>query len=388
VRNEYRWGVRPVPRIGLVVLAALVLLRITAPVSAEADLLTFGSSLDVPATKDTANDIGYAGTDVSFAGQVFHVNHDGADTALWNVKQGTGNPQAPADGQVLSVRQEGCAQPAPGGPTPLTQIHYQDIVALSDGGFKVNVTSQPFDLPICGVAGASGNTITTYHPENLCVTKGNYIAFNDEGGFDSRYYPSGVPYRVIGDVPGSVMDSFIRNAGTLNGAVFRPTDTTNHDGFAVNPNKEVLTQVQLGTAADAVWLCPGGSKGAPHTASPPAAASPPATASSPGAAAQTVNKRGMVTIPVACHARTRCRGTVRLDGKGLSLQTVYSIAPGKKGRVNLKIPIRVLQELFAKNHGPVTATITLRSANAAVPAYTRNVTLRAAKGLLKALHYR
>ena len=108
----------------------------------------------------------------------------------------------PEEGQALKVKLEGCAEAAPGGPAPLTQIHLQDITPLSGGGAKVDLTSQPFEIPICGRGGASGSTVTTYEPVNLCMAKGDYIDFNDEGGYVANVYPSGVPYRVLGAVTG------------------------------------------------------------------------------------------------------------------------------------------------------------------------------------------
>ena len=56
---------------------------------------------------------------------------------------------------------------------------------------------------------------------NLCVGQGDYVDFNDEGGFvggGPPPYPAGVPYEVIGAVPGAAMDSFVRDGGTNNGA--------------------------------------------------------------------------------------------------------------------------------------------------------------------------
>ncbi len=90
-----------------------------------------------------------------------------------------------------------------GGPAPLTQIHFQDLVPQPGGGAQVNVTTQPFDIPVCGAGGASGSTVTSYEPTNFCVNQGDYVDFNDEGGFepaDPLAYPSGVPYKVLGAV--------------------------------------------------------------------------------------------------------------------------------------------------------------------------------------------
>lgn len=150
---------------------------------ARAATLTFGSPLSVPATLDTATGLDYPGYGIpTISGSeavVVHVNHDAADTALWNATLASGSPTAPASGQVLSVSLEGCAKPAPGGPAPLTQIHFQDLVPQAGGGAQVNVTTQPFVIPVCGVGGADGSTVTTYQPTNFCVSQGDFVDFND-----------------------------------------------------------------------------------------------------------------------------------------------------------------------------------------------------------------
>src|ERR1700730_10795570 len=215
------------------------LLAALAPATSGAAITTFGSSLSVPATKDTANDLAYKGSNVALPGSVFHIPHDGADTALWNTELAGGTPSAPASGQVVSVRLEGCARQPSGAPPPLTQIHFQDLVPQPGGGVKFNVTTHAFDIPVCGQGGASGSTVTTYAPTNFCVAQGDYVDFSDEGGFVPSNsgpppYPSGVPYMVIGAVTGSTMSSFIRNNGVGNGASFSPSDTSYHDGYALN----------------------------------------------------------------------------------------------------------------------------------------------------------
>ena len=55
-----------------------------------------------------------------------------------------------------------------------------------------------------------------------------------------------MPYQVIGNVPGSTSDSFIRGNGTNNGATLSPSDRTANDGFAENRNEELMLQVTLG----------------------------------------------------------------------------------------------------------------------------------------------
>lgn len=287
--------------------------------TAGATTLTFGSPLKVSATKDTANDLDYQGSNVPLPGSVFHIPHDGADGALWNVRLPMGDPTAPVGGQVVSVRLEGCAKS--NGPAPLTQIHFQSLAPLAGGGAKVELTSQAFEIPVCGVDGASGSTISSYNPINLCVTQGDYVSFNEEGGFVPAQngpppYPAGVPYMVIGGVPGAVMDSFIRNNGVGNGATFSPTDTTNHDGFASNTNEELMLQATLATGPDATPICPGGTKGLP----PPGSVRVShrhvfPTLTIPTPQLDGMNIRGVVQIAVYCHSAISCTGTLTLHSK-------------------------------------------------------------------------
>jgi hypothetical protein len=287
--------------------------------TAGAATLTFGSPLTVPASKDTANDLNYQGSNVPLPGSVFHIPHDGADGALWNVRLPASEASAPASGQVVSVHLEGCARS--NGPVPLTQIHFQSLAPLAGGGAKVELTSQAFDIPVCGAGGASGSTVSSYDPINLCVAQGDYVDFNEEGGFVGAQngpppYPAGVPYMVIGGVTGATMDSFIRNNGVGNGAMFSPTDTTNHDGFASNPGEELMLQATLATGADATPICPGGTKGLPPPGSVRAShrhVFPTLTIPTPQL--DGMNIRGVVQVAIYCHSASTCTGTITLHSK-------------------------------------------------------------------------
>jgi hypothetical protein len=287
--------------------------------SAGAATLTFGSPLAVPASKDTANDLNYQGGNVPLPGSVFHIPHDGADGALWNVQLPAGSPTAPVGGQVVGVRLEGCAKS--NGPAPLTQIHFQSLAPLAGGGAKVELTSQAFDIPVCGVGGANGATVSAYDPINLCVTQGDYVDFNEEGGFVAAQngpppYPAGVPYMVIGSMAGATMDSFIRNNGVGNGATFSPSDTTNHDGFASNSGEELMLQATLATGPDATPICPGGTKGLPPPGSSRAShrhVFPTLTIPTPQL--DGMNIRGIVQVAIYCHSASSCTGTITLHSK-------------------------------------------------------------------------
>jgi hypothetical protein len=309
---EAKWGRGY--RLLLAALAAVApAFALGLPGPAGAATMTFGSQLSVPATENTANDLAYEGSNVALPGSVFHVAHDGADTALWNEQLATGSPIAPASGQIVSVSLEGCAQS--NGPAPLTQIHFQTLSPQPGGGAKVDLTSQSFEIPVCGQGGASGATVSTYQPTNLCATQGDYVDFNDEGGFVGGQngpppYPAGVPYMVIGAVPGSTMDSFIANNGVGNGAVFSPGVTSSGDGFAANHEEELMLQATLATGADATPICPGGTKGVHRERK---VVFPTLTIPTPQL--DGMNARGIVQVSIYCHSSTTCEGTITLDSK-------------------------------------------------------------------------
>jgi hypothetical protein len=334
-----------------IVLAGVLAL---APASALAAVTTFGSPLSVPATLSTAENLGYYGTytpvppSPEAPNGLYHTFHFGADTALWNFAVAGSDPRAPSMGQAVKVSLEGCAVPTAGGPSPLTQIHFQDVSPLAGGGAKVNLTSQPFDIPVCGRNGASGSTVTNYSPINLCVSQGDYVAFNDEGGFVEHRYQNGVPYQVIGSVAGSTMHSFIRNNGAGNGATMSSRDTTSMDGFASNPNEELMLQVTLGTGPDATHMCAGGTGGLPR----------PAPAVTLRRQTDGVNHNRVVAVAMYCSLNPECLGTAILTvGSRRYGQASLNVPGGHTSHV----PIRVgpqLMTLIRRNHG-VSAVLTV-----------------------------
>ncbi len=321
---------------GLIVFGALAL-----PSASSAAVSTFGSRLSAPSSVNTTENLNYLGTYTAVPpnpeapnGQ-FHTPHDGADTALWNTSVAGGSAGAPEAGQALQVRLQGCAEPAADGTPPLTQIHFQDLTPQPDGGAKVNLTSQPFDIPVCGQGGASASTVTTYEPTNLCVSKGDYVGFNDEGGYVPNSYRAGVPYAVIGSVQGSTMDSFIRGGGTNNGAVFSPSDSTGHDGFVANPNEELMLQAVLGTGSDARYVCGGGTKDAPQVL--PSLRIRPQT--------DGVNHSRIVEIAVYCRPASGCAGTGTLGSTAKS--SSYGHARfSLRGNSTTHVPIRISNKLM------------------------------------------
>ena len=337
--------------------AALLLAGVLlAQTTAEAAITTFGSPLAVPATLNTSENLNYEGTNTNVPPSpeaptgVFHTFHNGSDTALWNTALVTGTVAAPAAGQALKVMLEGCAQPAAGGPKPLTQIHFQDITPLSGGGAKVNTTSGAFDIPVCGEGGASGTTVTTYEPVNLCVSQGDYVDFNDEGGYVENIYRNGVPYKVMGAVPGSTMDSFIKGGGTNNGATMSSSERSSMEGFAKNENEELLLQVELGTGENATHFCSGGKAGLPP---PP----PPLAPFRVSAQTDGINARRIVSVAFYCRPSSGCTGvaTVTYQGKKVGHAT-FSVRGNSTSHVAIRFIPKMIS-LLRRHHNAVTTTL-------------------------------
>ena len=318
--------------------AALSVVAVAAalsPAAAGAAITTIGSPLSGPATYNTTENLNYRGTDTSLPpgaelplGGSIHTYHSGADTAIWNTALSSGSPAAPSTGQALQVKLEGCAEPASGGPAPLTQIHLQDITPLPDGSAKVDLTSQPFDVPVCGQGGASGSTITTYDPINLCMAQGDYIDFNDEGGFVEKYYRSGVPYRVLAPASGSSMNSFIKGGGTNNGDTMSSGERSAMEGVATEANTELLLQVQFATGADATHLCGGGTKGLPA----------PLPAMRISTQKDGVNHSRVTKVAIFCRQKPQCKGTATLTYKGkLVGKSGYALTAGTTSHIPVKL---------------------------------------------------
>ena len=330
----------------LLALAAACVAVLICPGGAFAAITTIGSPLSVPATLNTAQNLGYEGVNTSVPpgpeapNGVFHTYHFGADTAIWNVALANGAPSAPEEGQALKVRLEGCAEGAPDGPTPLNQIHFQDITPLPAGGAKVNLTSQPFEIPKCSRGGASGSTVTTYEPINMCMQKGDYIDFNDEGGYVANVYPSGVPYRVLGAVTGSNIDSFIKGGGTDNGATMSSSERSPMEGFSSASNEELMLQVEFGSGADATHICGGGTKGLP----------PVLPALRISAQNDGVNHSRITKVAIFCRQKPQCVGTATLTYKGATIgSSGFALNPETTSHVAIRLSPQTLK-LLRKRH--------------------------------------
>lgn len=199
------------------VLVALALLAGTAV--AQAKRTKFGSNLAAPANRTESH---------------------GADAVFWNTGLASkGKQRVPAKGRVMTIRVKGTA--IRHGSTPVTLFHFQ-ILHPSHGHVKVSLTSGPFNVPV----GGNPNRVTTYHPVNLCARKGDFVAFDDVGGFNPPNYPSGTPFQVFSSVLGSTTAFYSKAGGTNNGATFKGSP---HQG------EELLMQTVLGTGKDA-GICP------------------------------------------------------------------------------------------------------------------------------------
>ncbi len=347
-----RSGTRRWRRLSLLA-AAVALLFLLEPAVSQADVSTFGSPLSVPATLNTAEDLNYVGTNTAVPASpeapngYIHTFHFGADAALWNTTLADGVPRAPATGQALKVSLEGCAVATAGGPPPLTQIHFQDLTPQPGGGAKINITSQAFDIPVCGAGGASGSTVTSYEPINLCVSEGDYVAFNEEGGFVEHSYQSGVPYKVLGRTGGSTTASFIRGGATNNGDLLAAADHSDMDGFASNEGSELMLRVTLGTGDDATHICPGGKRGLPPQLAP-IRVSPQTDG---------VNHSRIVAVAMFCRV-SPCNGVATIsNGKHTYGRSGFALQANK----TVHLPIRVRSEFVQQirhHHGATTATLT------------------------------
>jgi hypothetical protein len=359
------------PRRALACVLLAGLLAAVAPAASPAAITTFGSPLSVPATLNTAENLGYPGTftpvppNPEAPNGLFHTFHYGADTALLNVASAEGVPQAPATGQAVKVSLEGCAEAAPNGPSPLTQIHFQDVSPLPNGaGAKVNITSQGFEIPVCGQNGASGSTVSTYEPINLCVSAGDFVDFNDEGGYVPNVYRNGVAYQVLGSVSASTMDSFIRGDGTGNGATLSSSFLGADEGFAVNRGAELMLRVTLGTGSNATHICAGGTAGAPPVL--------PVIRISP----QTdgINAQRIVAVAVYCRPATGCDGVATMSFGGHQA-SVGNSHFSLRGDATSHLPIRLAPSLLRliRAHNGVNATLT---AVVAGKAFTQTIAVK------------
>jgi hypothetical protein len=194
---------------------------------------------------------------------------------------------------------------------------------------------------VCGENGAGASTVTTFLPVNLCVSAGDFVGFNDSGGYVPNVYRSGVPYQVLGSVTGATTDSFVKDNGTGNGASLIPSITSANDGFAVNRNEELLMRVTLATDGDATHICPGGKGGLP-----PALAPIRVSPQTDG-----INQSRIVSVAMFCRV-SPCNGTATLSVPGESTYageaTYGHVGFSLQAHTTVHLPIRVKPALVQK----------------------------------------
>jgi hypothetical protein len=265
------------------------------PAAASASVVNFGSDLSAPATVTEAH---------------------GADTAFWGVSVKGKNNSVPASGQITEIRLKGTALPSlqAGAPAPLNEVHVQVIHPNPDGSVSVDLSTDPFYVPV----GGNPNQISTWHPAGyLCAQKGDYVTFNDEGGFNPPFFPDGTPFQVFGSVPGSTTAQYTRDNGTNIGATF----TGSPKG-----GEELLMQMTLTTGYDASTVC-GGMKGQEFKG---VQISPQSTK---------VRKR-VARVRATCPGTSRqsCDGTIVLRvGQTVIGQANFSIP--STATTNIKVPV-------------------------------------------------
>ncbi len=218
----------------------LALALCVAPASAIAEVSDFGSDLASPANID--------------------LNH-GSDTSYWN--EGVGVYNAPADGQVTVVKLKGAVLPNDRmrntEAEKLAQImHFQVLREKGDGRLKVvQLSTGHLEIPIADEKQAQ-ELVTSYRPVNLCVQKGDIVAFNTIGAHEYRRNPGtlggpeGAQYQVFGRVPTGLTAWYEKDNGLNEGTTIDPSPFQPYGGV------ELLMRTTLATGPDATDICPGG----------------------------------------------------------------------------------------------------------------------------------
>src|SRR3954454_6930736 len=315
-------------------IAAATLLAL--PASASAAVTNFGSDLSAPANVAEAH---------------------GADTAFWGLTVKGHDNRVPASGQITEIRLKGTALPSlqAGAPAPLNEVHIQVIHPQPNGSVTVSLSTDPFYVPI----GGNPNQVSKYHPAGyLCAEKGDYVTFNDEGGFAPPFYPSGVPFQVFSNVRGSTTAQYTRDNGTNIGANFTGSP---------KEGQELLMQMTLTTGYDASTVC-GGMKGQEFKG---LVIAPQSTK---------VRKR-IARVRATCPGTSRqsCDGTLTLRaGAAVIGQTNFSIP--STATTNIKVPVTKSADKRILKSRQLKVTVSAASYNA----LGRNLTTRAAMTLQSA----
>ena len=254
------------------------------------------------------------------------------DTALAQLQAPGGEPTAPHGGQVLAVRVTGCSQHDNVPQAPETRLFAQVLQPQGDGSNLVVSSSQPFDLPICGRAGADHGTLSTFSPSDQCISRGDRVGVVVGG--QTPGYPNGTQYFIARSSPGASLGAFSGNGQTVNGSRFT---------LAPLADTELLMQAAIGSGADSPSGCTsdapegggggggggGGSGGTGPTAASLVVAKP-----------ATGTRRGKATVAIGCKlpAGDTCRFALVLFRGKARIATVAGAVPGGEARA---LPLRL-----------------------------------------------
>ena len=311
--------VRPMRGAGRAAVAVVAGLAL-APASTHAARVTIGSDLSAPATI---------------------ARSDPNDIVFWNAAlQAGGAVDVPIAGQAIIMRLKGGTQ-QPQGPSQdpaYDLIHFVVLRPQPDGTWRTTATSVDARAPVIG-NGADANTVTTFTSVNpLCVQPGDRVALASVGGFDAKLFPQGLPYQVLGAVPGSAASEF-RAGGAIDQGRTVVRDTR-------VPDTELLLQVVIGTGKSARPTCGGTAPSGSDPGLVPEPEDPPLPAAGGGAPKATIAKparaprvrRGKVALSVRCAAAASCSGALELHARGRRIgRTRYALAAGATGTVRVKL---------------------------------------------------
>jgi hypothetical protein len=305
-------------------MAALLLL----PAAAQADQITFGSSL--------------AGTPDSTE------THQ-ADTLFFN-HTAKNSTAAPASGEILAIRVKGRIVPKGAGKQDNNMWHSQVLRPNADNTFTVDSSSQHFYFPV----GGSADEVHTFVPSTQCLKKGEYVDFNDIGGWDGDMSdPRGTQYQIFKSDTTSETWWYEHDQGTNIGANFLPNRRVRSDTGQVSPGapypKELMMQIVVGTGFDSSNLCEGGLKGYEY--------------SGVDISKTTFNvyDDGVAGARIGCTSgRGFCEGTARLEVDGAEIgRANFNIA--RNVTTNLDIPLSNDGARVVNTKGLVDANVIVES---------------------------
>jgi hypothetical protein len=340
---------------------------------AHADKLTLGSDLQENAAS-SIND-----KDL--------IEAHGADTSFWPLIVDGAQFQAPADGQVLSVKVKGTVFKEQGAQDPANLIHFQSLSpAAADGSRQIELTSQDFYLPI-----DQPNAITTFEPENLCVKEGGSVAFNNIGGFkfggslgaplDHEHYLSGAPFAVFGLSRASTMARFTSDEGTKNGATVSPNTANQRPGAPVgttSQGKELLMQVIVATGDDRSQSC-GGPRRHPdgtlvETGPDPSYMKVVTSGGKPQQPYVTKDRKFTTGVYCGGEANPACAGTATmLIGKRVIAKANFSVPAMATGKIPMRLNKKDFKKLDKAKSKTMKVTLVLTTS---FGTYTQALTLK------------